>query len=126
MKILLDTHILLWWLMDDPALSARARDLIADRENTLFVSAVSLWEIRLKQSLGRIELPADFDEILAGESFEPLPLAAVHTPLLADLPWIHPDPFDRMLIAQARAMKFQFLTADSVCRDYGPEIEFAG
>src|ERR1035438_6959601 len=102
MRLLLDTHILLWWLANNPSLSVRARELIADPDNAVFVSAVSLWEIRLKQSLGKLQLPADFEERLAGESFESLPLLAAHAREVATLPWHHRDPFDRLLIAQAR------------------------
>ena len=79
MRLLLDTHILLWWLADHPSLTDQARELIADPDNAVFVSAVSLWEIWLKHSLGKLELPSDFEERLAGESFESLPLLAVHT-----------------------------------------------
>jgi PIN domain nuclease of toxin-antitoxin system len=79
MRLILDTHILLWWLADSPSLPERARELIADPGHAVFVSAVSLWEIRLKQSLGKLTLPVDFEEKLAGESFESLPLLAAHT-----------------------------------------------
>jgi PIN domain nuclease of toxin-antitoxin system len=74
LRILLDTHLLLWWLEASPSLSTEARAAIANPDNTIFVSAVSLWEIWLKQSLGKLRLPADFTERLAAESFENLPL----------------------------------------------------
>ena len=119
MRLLLDTHILLWWLADSPSLSDRARERIADPDNAVFVSAVSLWEIWLKHSLGKLELPSDFEERLAGESFESLPLLAVHTREVASLPWHHRDPFDRMLIAQARATELKFVTADETAAHYG-------
>lgn len=119
MKLLLDTHILLWWVGNDPTLSARARGLIADPDNTVFVSAVSLWEIWLKHSLGKLRMPSDFEDKLAHEPFESLPLLAVHTREVALLPWHHRDPFDRMLIAQARAEHLIFLTADQVTAAYG-------
>jgi PIN domain nuclease of toxin-antitoxin system len=118
-RILLDTSILLGWLADSPSLTARARELIANPENTVFVSAVTLWEIWLKQSLGKLQVPSDFDERLAGESFESLPLLAAHTHAVALLPWHHRDPFDRLLIAQARASGLSFLTADQVAAAYG-------
>jgi PIN domain nuclease of toxin-antitoxin system len=126
MRLLLDTHILLWWLADSPSLSHRARELIAEPDNAVFVSAVSLWEIRLKQSLGKLQLPADFDERLAGESFENLPLLADHTREVASLPWHHRDPFDRMLIAQARAARLTFVTADRIASHYGDFVLLAG
>ncbi len=126
MRLLLDTHILLWWLAGDPALPAPARGLIQDPENTIFVSAVSLWEIWLKHSLGKLRLPEDFEEKLARESFENLPLTAAHTRGVALLPWHHRDPFDRMLIAQAQAERLNFLTADEIAAAYGDMVLLAG
>ena len=125
MRLLLDTHILLWWLADSPSLSDRARELIADPDNAVFVSAVSLWEIRLKQSQGKLQLPADFQERLAGESFESLPLLADHTRQVASLPWHHRDPFDRLLIAQAQAAGLTFVTADQIAAQYGDFVLLA-
>ncbi len=122
MKLLLDTHVLLWWLANHPSLTAQARGLIGDPENTVFVSAVSLWEIWLKQSLGKLRLPPDFEDGLAGESFESLPLMAVHAREVALLPWHHRDPFDRMLIAQARVAGLKFLSADDVTAAYGDVV----
>ena len=122
MRLLLDTHILLWWLADSPSLSDRARELIADPDNAVFVSAVSLWEIWLKHSLGKLQLPSDFEERLAGESFESLPLLADHTREVATIPWHHRDPFDRMLIAQARAANLTFVTADETASHYGNSV----
>ena len=119
MKLLVDTHVLLWWLDDNPSLSAQARSLIGDPQNTVFLSAVSLWEIWLKQSLGKLRLPADFEARLAMEDFEALPLTAAHTRQVALLPWHHRDPFDRMLIAQAQAVGLTLLTADEAVAAYG-------
>jgi PIN domain nuclease of toxin-antitoxin system len=119
MRLLLDTHILLWWLAGHPSLTDQARALIADPDNAVFVSAVSLWEIWLKQSLGKLQLPADFEERLAGESFESLPLLPAHTREVASLPWHHRDPFDRMLIAQARVAQLSLVTADEAAARYG-------
>jgi PIN domain nuclease of toxin-antitoxin system len=126
MRLLLDTHILLWWLADSPSLPEQARAFIADPGNAVFVSAISLWEIWLKQSLGKLKLPPDFEEKLAGESFESLPLLAAHTHGVASLPWHHRDPFDRMLIAQARVAGLQFLTADAVVAAYGDFVLLVG
>ena|SRR5215472_12491998 len=119
MRLLLDTQVLLWWLGNSPLLTAPARELIADTANTVFVSAVSLWEIWLKQSLGKLRLPSDFEERLAAEGFESLPLMAAHTREVASLPWHHRDPFDRMLVAQARVASLRFVTADEVAASYG-------
>lgn len=118
--------MLLWWLADPPSVPSRARELMSDPENTVFVSAVSLWEIWLKESLGKLRLPADFERRLARESFENLPLTADHAREVARLPWHHRDPFDRMLIAQARAAGLRFLTADEAAAAYGDPVLLAG
>ena len=122
MRILLDTHLLLWWLANSPALPAEGRKLISDPENTVFVSTVSLWEIWLKKSLGKLRLPADFEKKLEGEAFESLPLAAEETPQVALLPWHHRDPFDRMLVAQAQVENLTLLTTDAVVAAYGDSV----
>jgi PIN domain nuclease of toxin-antitoxin system len=123
-RLLLDTHVLLWWLEDCPSLSTRSRELIADPENTVFVSAVSMWEIWLKQSLGKLRLPLDFDERLAAEPFENLPLTATQARRVALLPWCHRDPFDRMLIAQAQSERLVLLTSDEALAAYGQAVLF--
>ena len=125
MRILLDTHLLLWWLEASPLLPARARELVSNPENTVFVSAVSLWEIWLKQSLGKLRLPADFTEGLAAESFESLSLMAAHTRQVSLLPWFHRDPFDRMLVAQAQVENLILLTADEALTAYGAVVHLA-
>jgi len=119
LRILLDTHLLLWWLGNAPSLSEPARMLISEPENTVFVSAVSLWEIWLKESLGKLRLPADFETRMAAESFESLPLSAKHARQVALLPWHHRDPFDRMLVAQAQAEDLMLLTSDHHLTLYG-------
>jgi PIN domain nuclease of toxin-antitoxin system len=125
LRLLLDTHLLLWWLEGSASLTAAARETIGDPENTVFVSAVSLWEIRLKQSLGKLRLPVDFSERLAAEPFESLPLTASHTRQIATLPWRHGDPFDRMLVAQAQVEKLILLTADEALTAYGAAVRLA-
>jgi len=122
LRILLDTRVLLWWLEGSPSLSAQARELIRDPDNTVFVSAVSLWEIWLKQSLGKLRLPVDFTGRLAAESFESLPLLASHPRQVSLLPWRHRDPFDRMLVAQAQVEKLVLLTADEALTAYGAAV----
>jgi PIN domain nuclease of toxin-antitoxin system len=125
LKLLLDTHILLWWLDANPLLPQEAVDLIHDPENTIFVSAVSLWEIWLKQSLGKLRLPPNFVERLAAESFENLPLTAAQTAHVGQLAWVHRDPFDRMLVAQAQAESLVLLTADEALAGYGTAVRLA-
>ena len=116
---------MLWWLANDDALPDRVRTLIGDPENTVFLSAVSLWEIWLNVSLKKLRLPADFDERLAAESFENLPLTANQARNVALLPWLHRDPFDRMLVAQAQTENLTLLTADRLVSAYGDVVLLA-
>lgn len=125
MRLLLDTHVLLWWLANDPSLSPTASALIEDPENVIFVSAVTLWEIWLKESLGKLRLPATFSEKLAAQSFENLSLTASQARQVARLPWHHRDPFDRMLVAQAIAEKLILLTSDDALPAYGDFVHLA-
>lgn len=125
MRLLLDTHILLWWLDANPLLPQEAIGLIRNPENTIFVSAVSHLEIWIKQSLGKLRLPPDFLDRLAGEGFESLPLTASQTVRLGQLEWLHRDPFDRMLVAQAQAENLILLTADEVLAGYGAAVRLA-
>lgn len=118
MRLLLDTPVLLWWLADDPALGARARELISTPENLILFSAVSIWEIRIKQRIGKLDLPENFADVLPGQSMEPLAVTADHAHALRDLPLIHRDPFDRMLIAQARCEKLTIVTRDEILARY--------
>ncbi|HUB79295.1 MAG TPA: type II toxin-antitoxin system VapC family toxin [Bryobacteraceae bacterium] len=125
MKLLLDTRILLWWLDANPLLPRDAMALIRDPQNTIFVSAVSLCEIWLKQSLGKLRLPASFQERLASEGFENLPLTSAQSARIGQMEWMHRDPFDRMLVAQAQAENLTFLTADEALAGYGPVVRVA-
>lgn len=118
MRILIDTHFLLWWLADDPALGDRARELIAAPENLIFFSTASIWEIRIKQGIGKLELPDSFADTLTGQALEPLAVTVAHAHAVRDLPLHHRDPFDRMLIAQARFERLAFLTRDHVIAQY--------
>jgi PIN domain nuclease of toxin-antitoxin system len=117
-RLLLDTHLLLWWLADDPALGAHARELISTPEHLIFFSAASIWEIWIKQSIGKLDLPDDFADVLADQAMEPLAVTVDHAHALRQLPLIHRDPFDRMLIAQARCEKLTIATRDEVIRRY--------
>jgi PIN domain nuclease of toxin-antitoxin system len=123
LKILLDTHILLWWMGNDPLLSQKARSLIAEPTHAIFVSAVTVWEIYLKQSIGKLRIPDTFSKALLNESFETLPLTARQASVVAELEWHHRDPFDRMLIAQAKIERLTFLTADAPLKAYGAFVE---
>ncbi len=119
MNLLLDTHVLLWWLDDDPSLSTRARAAIANGENLAFVSAATVWEICIKEALGKLEIPPDFREVLAAQPLLPLDITAEHAHAVAGLPDHHRDPFDRMLIAQARTERLTVVTHDARFREYG-------
>ena len=118
MNLLLDTHTLLWWLDANPLLSEKARSYIADGSNLVFVSAVIIWEIRIKQALGKLEIPPDFRQVLEQQPFEMLPITAEHAHAVGNLPTIHRDPFDRMLIAQAKVEGFTIVTRDSIVQQY--------
>ena len=118
MNILLDTHVLLWWLDDNPVLSDKARMPISDGGNLIFVSAAVIWEIRIKQSLGKLDIPQDFRRVLEQQPFEFLPITVEHAHAVGDLPLVHRDPFDRMLVAQAKTEGFTILTRDRLFKEY--------
>jgi PIN domain nuclease of toxin-antitoxin system len=105
MKYLLDTHIFLWWITDNSKLQKSTRDLISDKSNELFLSSASLWEIMIKSKLSKIDLPDDPKTYLKKQveinSINILNITMEHSLETYDLPEIHKDPFDRMLIAQA-------------------------
>ena len=122
MNVLLDSHALLWWLDDDKRLSRRARQLIADEDNSVFVSAGSVWEIAIKVALGKLEdrdgavprLPL----ILVERGMIALPITPAHAIEAASLPPLHRDPFDRMLIAQGRRERLAIVTNDPLFKQY--------
>lgn len=100
MSLLLDTHVILWWLTDDPTLSDDVKARL-DEEDDVFVSPVSLWEITIKQSIGKLPASAHLAEEVQGSGFRELPITSRHAVVAGRLPLIHRDPFDRMLVAQA-------------------------
>lgn len=117
MRLLLDTHALIWWWTNDPQLSAQARDALLDEGNEVFVSAASAWEIATKQRLGKLkELPdlrtARFQQLLAADGFGSLPITPAHALRAGAHPAAHRDPFDRMLAAQAELEGLQLVTTD--------------
>ena len=119
MSLLLDTHALLWWLSDDPALKAEARQAIGQASNTIYVSAASAWEISIKKALGKLDAPNDLHGALLANHFEALPITTGHATSAGQLPRHHDDPFDRMLIAQAQAEQLTLVTHDTIFRPYG-------
>ncbi len=117
-RLLLDTHVLLWWLADDPILGEKTRTLIADPRNEVLVSAVTSWEIAIKKVTGKLEAPDDIDTIVEDEGFSKLPINLYHGEIAGRLPLHHKDPFDRMLIAQAKIMELSLVTNDSKVKLY--------
>ena len=118
MNLLLDTHTLLWWLDDNPTLSKKARAAIADGANTVFVSAVVIWEIRIKQALGKLKIPKNFERVLNQQPFEMLPITAEHAHAIEKIPSYHRDPFDRMLVVQAKIEGLTLVTRDIRLKRY--------
>ncbi len=117
MRLLLDTHVLLWWLADHPALSKQARHLIAN-EPEVFASAASAWEIAIKRALGKLEAPEDLRAALDASGIRRLPIELEHAAIAGALPRHHDDPFDRMLVAQAQHEGLTLLTSDARISSY--------
>jgi PIN domain nuclease of toxin-antitoxin system len=126
MKILLDTHALVWWWTDDRRLPAAARASIASPDNTVWVSAASAWEIASKHRLGKwpevAVLLEGFDTNLRRSRFASLPITQAHAVAAGGLNGEHRDPFDRMLLAQARLEDLAVVTGDPVFREYGASV----
>ena len=126
MKVLLDTHTFLWWIIDHPKLSSRVREIIGDGNNELFVSAASGWEIAIKAQLGRLQLPDEPQrfilEQLSLNAIQSLPIKISHALHVFSLPNHHRDPFDRILISQAQLEGLPILTADPQIALYPVEI----
>jgi PIN domain nuclease of toxin-antitoxin system len=122
-RLLLDTHTLIWWMAADSALSRSARDRIAGSQDPIFVSAASAWEMAIKVSLGRLPsacgLITDFEELLRADGFQSLVVTAAHGIRAGLLPGPHKDPFDRMLIAQAQAENLAVVSNDPIFDRYG-------
>jgi PIN domain nuclease of toxin-antitoxin system len=122
-RLLLDTHALIWWLTDDDHLSADARSAIAAAENQVFASACSGYEIAYKQQRGRLPspspLPVPIADLIRRALFTPLPITPEHAEAAGKLPGPHRDPWDRIMIAQAVAERCHMVTVDKVFSDYG-------
>ncbi|WP_019075492.1 type II toxin-antitoxin system VapC family toxin [Streptomyces hokutonensis] len=121
MRLLLDTHVVLWWLDDSPELSGDVKDLL-DTEPGVYVSAVTPWEIAIKQSLGKLEGPEDLAERVRDSQFTGLAITAGHGVRAGRLPAHHRDPFDRILIAQAQIEGMTLLTRDKWISAYDVQI----
>jgi PIN domain nuclease of toxin-antitoxin system len=126
MNVLLDTHVLIWWMENSRRLSKRAKAVIQNHETTVWVSAVSVWEINTKAALGRLDvrqtLVEEIEEEMESSGFRRLPIHFEHAFALRFLPLHHRDPFDRMLIAQAQCEGLTLLTADDALQTYGVPV----
>ena len=125
MKLLLDTHILLWTAGEPKKLPVKIRELIEDEENTLFFSAASLWEIVIKNGLGRNDFqiePRMFRSALMDNGYLEVPITSEHVLFVHDLPPLHKDPFDRILVAQSSIEGMALLTVDQAVIDYGGTV----
>lgn len=118
MRLLLDTHVVLWAVTEPERLSASARAALIAPRNTLYLSAASAWEMEIKRALGKLTTPSTFDDEIARLRVEELPVRLAHARELRALPDHHRDPFDRMLVAQARCESLVLVTADPVLRRY--------
>ncbi len=119
MKLLLDTHAALWWLLDDERLGKDAvRELTEDR-NQILLSAAVVWEVAIKRSLRKLRAPPDFAAILLGSGAQPLPITLDHAATVESLPWHHRDPFDRLIAAQAIVEGTPLVSADAIFDAYG-------
>jgi PIN domain nuclease of toxin-antitoxin system len=123
MNVILDTHAFLWFVLDDPQLSASAKTLIEDPANDVFISPASYWEIAIKVRLGKLDLHAPYDDFMyrgiVGNDFAILPIELKHTSVLTTLPFYHKDPFDRLLVVQAKVENMAIVSADNALDAYG-------
>jgi PIN domain nuclease of toxin-antitoxin system len=124
-RLLLDTHALLWWLIKSPSLPISAQNLLKNRNHTVLVSAASAWEMATKLRLGKLDVAADvvknFVVHLAHERFQVIAVSVEHGISAGLLPGLHKDPFDRMLIAQALAENIPIVSNDRALEGYGVE-----
>jgi PIN domain nuclease of toxin-antitoxin system len=116
-SLLLDTHVVLWWLTDDPTLSDDIKARL-DHEPDVYVSAATIWEVAIKQAAGKLLGPSGLPERIRDSGFAPLPIGFEHAIAAGCLPLIHRDPFDRMLIAQAQCENLTLVTRDPLCQKY--------
>jgi len=125
LNLLLDTHVALWAITDSPRLTPKARDLIANPANTVWVSVASLWEITIKHSLGRGDMPISGAQAKAWfeqSGYQLLNIEAPHVSGVGELPALHHDPFDRLLVAQAQAEPLRLITHDAQVARYSDTV----
>jgi PIN domain nuclease of toxin-antitoxin system len=122
LSYLLDTNALLWWLEKSPRLSSRAAEVIANRESVIYVSPVSIWEVAIKMAVGKLKMEADLLALVRMNGFIELVVSHEHAFRVRNLPLIHRDPFDRLLIAQALTERLAVVTSDDVFERYGVQV----
>lgn len=122
MNILLDTHVLIWALENNPTLSDNAGNAITEGSNCVFVSSATVWEINIKKSIGQLDVPDNLINEIKRHRFTPLDINFDHAELAGKLPYIHKDPFDRILIAQALIEKLVLVTRDDFIAKYDVNV----
>jgi PIN domain nuclease of toxin-antitoxin system len=122
MRLLLDTNALIYSLGSPKKLSLKVRDALTSEDSVVLVSAVSIWEMRIKQALGKLKVTSALLEAIQEQGFDLLPITPVHADSLKDLPMHHRDPFDRLLVAQALLEKLTVVTTDAVFSKYGVQV----
>lgn len=120
MRVLLDTHVLLWAVLNDPRLTAGQAQAI--RKGEIYLSSASVWEIGIKRAMGKLDVPDDLFEIAVDAGCRPLPISWTHAAAAAALPLHHSDPFDRMLIAQARCERLRLASSDTKLGAYDVDL----
>ena len=124
-RLLLDTNVVLWLLLGDrDKIPASVQSILEDEGNDLFLSAVVVWEIAIKRSLGKLEISDNWSVAIRQLDFTPLPITADHATRVEHLPWHHRDPFDRLLIAQARAENYALVSSDPRLSDYDVPVRW--
>ena len=118
MKYLLDTCALLRWLNGDPQIASQVIEELNSSSNEVYVSSASIWEVRIKQQIGKLKLNANLSEVITSLSFKPLSINFLHADKVADLPMIHKDPFDRILMAQCLVEGMTIVTSDDIIFKY--------
>ena len=122
MKLLLDTHAAIWWLSADDRLGAEAARQLADETNQMLLSAAVVWEVAVKRSLGKLDVPDGFAEAMLSGGAQPVAVTVDHAAAVEHLPWHHRDPFDRILIAQAQIERATLVSGDKALVAYGVPV----
>ncbi|CNH93728.1 PilT domain-containing protein [Yersinia aldovae] len=118
-RLLIDTHVFIWWLTNDPSLNSLTRSVISKGGNIVYVSTITPWEISIKHSIGKLEFDADIDEAMERNNFYALSISHAHAEQAGNLPRHHGYPFNRMLIAQSQMEGLILVSADTAFRPYG-------